>query len=300
MRHLIIIRIVVIALMEIAVLGLGLNGMLSGVWEFSKDPIISYLPMLNRRGAVAVTPENAVEPLPGVRPEPSVSAIDVYPGIRAYWAALFLLPILHWATLLAIRQRRRSIPIKTSSSETISIYQSAITQFVGSALGEIPAIIGHRVRVKRVRDGLGLRIFVRLRPVDHIPTVQAQIEDVVRRRVTELLGLEKIYEISVDVEGFGKLKRQPEEIHRPIPIQERPETGESAPADTTGLAKPGDEVVLRAPEDEVEWRNAHDEHREEEEITLQRPEGQGESARIVSASDQEGEPGERTEHERER
>lgn len=317
MRHLSVIRVTTVLVMEIALLVLGLNGLLSGVWEFSRDPLIR--PIFVRRerppAAAEITPaETAAEPAaepaaaePAEPAHPGVSAVGVYPFIKVFWAVLFLLPLLHWATVLAIRTRRRSIPIKTSSSETISIYQTAIVQFVGNALSEIPAIVGHRVRVKQIGDGLGLRIFVKLRPVDHIPSVQAQIENVVRRRVNELLGIEKIREISVDVEGFGKFKRLPETATHEIPIQERPEGGSAAPADTTGLAKPGDEVVLKpADDDDADWSAQESEtvsvaREEDEEFRLHPPEPRSESARIVPASDEgEAEGHRESEPERER
>lgn len=275
--------IAVLFVMEVAVLALGLNGMLGGWWVFPKDPILSLISPSKDSAAIVATHRGA----PAVVPE------AVHPQARAYWTAFFLLPLLHWATILSVRVKRRSIPIKTTSSESISIYESAIVQFVGSALGEIPAIVGHRVRVRQLRDGLSMRIFVKLRPVEHIPTVQSQIEDVVRRRVAELLGIQKIHEITVDVEGFGKFRRRAEEPNTEIAIQVRPESEASAPPPAAPRI---DEVILKEDGPHSDWSSdaepspLHPEESEPQEITLHPHGAHSETAKIVPASDEaEGE-----------
>lgn len=183
---------------------IGLDGALSGLGKLGANPILGWLP------------DMFVPATDGAR--------------RAYWLAFLLLPVAQVASLLASIQRSRSITLKKTDSETLSLYHSAIVQFVSYALAEVPAILHHKVKVKQVgREGIALTLTLKLQPVGDIRNIQAQIEDKIRRRMKEILGSEKLRNINVIVKDFGGL-----DVAEPMPtreyaIQARSDTEQAAP-----------------------------------------------------------------------
>ncbi len=174
--------LVLLIAMQIVLVALGVQGIMGGVLE---------LPHL--------FPFNQI-------PEALVPASDGW-GPWFYWLAVLLLPTLYWMISLFIRQRDQAIAIKTSSSEVIRIYKTAITQFIANIMDEIAEVIDHTSTVRQVGKGIDLRLKIKVKPIPNVPRVQSEIERVVRRRVTELLGIERIHKITVDVSGFGTMER---------------------------------------------------------------------------------------------
>lgn len=126
---------------------------------------------------------------------------------RLYWLAILLLPTLYVLVSIVIHRREQAITIKTSSSEVIRIYKTAITQFIANIMDEIAEVIDHTSTVRQVGKGIDLRLKIKVKPIPNVPRIQSEIERVVRRRVTELLGIERIHKITVDVSGFGTMER---------------------------------------------------------------------------------------------
>lgn len=174
--------LVLLIAMQIVLIALGVQGIMGGVLE---------LPHL--------FPFNQI-------PEALVPALDGW-GPWFYWLAVLLLPTLYGLVSFFIYQRDQAITIKTSSSEVIRIYKTAIVQFIANIMDEFAEVLGHTSTVRQVGKGIDLRLKIKVKPIPNVPRIQSEIERVVRRRVTELLGIERIHKITVDVSGFGTMER---------------------------------------------------------------------------------------------
>ncbi|GEM_PF-5400900 len=196
MRHLA--RALVLAAETLLVL-LAINGVLDNWGSLETDPVWSILPEALRPVTPAMT--------------------------RLYWLAALLLPVSHGLAVLAMRRREQSIVLKSSRNENLSLYRSAIVQYIGNVMAEIPAVLGHRIRVRQAgQEGLAVAIHVTLRPVDQVLALQEAIEGTIRRRLSDLLGPAKVHEIRIVVEEFGESPPRPSAAAEGISISPPGET----------------------------------------------------------------------------
>lgn len=191
----------IVVVIELVFLALAIDGVFGGLWGLSPNPLFDLL--YGWRG-----PAGELER-------------------RFYWVTAALLPLIHWGLALSIARRHRAIVLKTTSSESLILYQSAIVQYVGNALGEIPEVLAYRAKVKQAGGtGLSMSISVTLKPVNNIPSIQERIENTVRRQLIDVLGIAKIHKITVIVKDFGVLERHANATPpaQQIAIQARPES----------------------------------------------------------------------------
>lgn len=200
------IAFVTVFLIELIVVALAANGVLSGLFKLGENPVLNLLP-------------EAVLPLgPGTT--------------RTYWAFLLLLPVLHALVVIQMWKNGRSVSFKTSQSDTVSLTRKAIIQCIKNELSGVEAISKHAVAIKQIGSrAIDLHIELKVRPIENIPELQARIARSVRRSLSEILGIENIRKIRIDVKAIEETKEGKGFLGRTIPIGRRLEGPKRAKVD---------------------------------------------------------------------
>lgn len=200
------IALITVFLIEIIVVALAANGVLSGVFKLGENPVFSLLPE-------AVLPVGAVT-------------------TRMYWTFLLLLPVLHVLVKIQMWRNGRSVSFKASQSDTVSLTRKAIIQCIKNELSAVEAISKHAVSIKQIGSrAIDLHIELKVRPIENIPELQARIARSVRRSLSEILGIENIRKIRIDVKAIEETKDGKGFLGRTIPIGRRLEGPKRAKVD---------------------------------------------------------------------
>ena len=177
---------------------------------------------------------------------------------RSLWVAVLLLVVLYWVLSLAIwRKRPRAIQVRTSGGETMLIHPGALLKFVRLQVENHPAVVSQKVKVRQKGSrGLSVWALVNVQPIDSLPTIKRQLENSIRDGFAQVMGIEKIDEVTIVIGLDEKsLTRRPGPSARPEPKPEPPVRGmieEEAPTDDVGEARPWE------PTSKTEIRRAED------------------------------------------
>jgi hypothetical protein len=169
---------------------IAVNAIFSGMWQFGEQPIQILL-------TTYVIPAHLL-------------AIPIV--WRAIWLAVLLLIILYWVTSLAIwRRRPKALQVRTADGEDMLIHPGALLKFVQLQVEGHPAVTSQKVKVRqRGTRGLSILIWVDVQPIDSLPTIKRQIEKSVRDGFSQIMGIEKLDEVTIII-GLDKknLTRRP-------------------------------------------------------------------------------------------
>lgn len=184
----------IVAVLEIFVLALALNGLLSGLFGLPEAPLVGLLPE-------AVVPAGPWSE-------------------RFYWLVLLALPVLHWLVLVSVFRRGRSIVFSTSPTDSLSLTRSAVSQCVRTELAEVPSIVKHKVIISQAgRRAIDLLIELKVKPIENIPEMQARLGRQIRRALSEIMGLENIRHIKVNVTSLEEPRKRRSD--GPVPVARR-------------------------------------------------------------------------------
>ena len=207
----------ILAVLEMIVL----DQLLSGRFGFADRPVYSALPELLK----PVTPLSRM----------------------CFWLAFGLLPILYVVTNLAIwRRRPRAFRVRTAEGDTILIHPGAIINFVRQSIESHPAVVSQRVRVRQLGSrGVAVRATVNVQPTESLPRIHRQLEQSIREGFSEVLGIEKIDEITI-IMGLDEknMNRRPGATRTPKAKPEPPTRGalDPEPTITAQIPPPSDAV----------------------------------------------------------
>jgi len=160
---------------------------------------------------------------------------------RSLWALVLLLILLYWISSMAIwRRRPRAMQVRTSGGETILIHPGALLKFTRMQVESHPAVCSQKVRVRQKGNrGLSIWIWVNVTPIDSLPAIKRQIEASIRDGFAQVLGIEKIEEVTIII-GLDErnLTRRPGAKAAAEPRPEPPVRGSLAEGATYELERP--------------------------------------------------------------
>lgn len=263
----------IVLVLEIVVVGMALNTLLSGFFGLPESPVVALLPEI----VVPMGPW----------------------GARFYWLGLLALPILHLLIRISIYRRSRSIVFKTSPTDSLSLTRSAVVQCVRTELAEEPAIVKHKVLLNQAgRRAVDLRVELKVKPIENIPEMQARLGRQIRRALSDVLGLENVRHIKVDVTSIEEPRKRRSDA---VPVTRRLEgpTG-SRSADAGAAAGAASTARREAEPQDAEFsvdREADSPREKEEFATLnprpepeEKPRNEAGSARVYDAGTIQVEP----------
>lgn len=171
-------RGVTLSLLLLTVLTVASNILLAGTWKLGDDPVIARL--------FNWAPD-WLYPLQS-------------PFNTKIWAAgILALLAIYWVLCMAIWWRRpRPLRVRTLSGGTMLLNPGAIIKFVKNQIDGHPAVISSRVRVRQTGStSLAIGASINVQPIESLPVIDEQIKAAVRGGLSQVMGVEKIDEITL-------------------------------------------------------------------------------------------------------
>lgn len=171
-------RGITLGLLLLIVLTVASNRLLTGLWNLGENPVIARLA--------------------GWMPD------WIYPlqkplNTRLWAAGILVLLAVYWVLCMAIWWRRpRPMRVRTLSGGTMLINPGAVIKFVKSQIDGHPAVISSRVRVRQTGStSLAVSASINVQPIESLPVIDEQIKAAVRNGLSQVMGVEKIDEITL-------------------------------------------------------------------------------------------------------
>ncbi|MCE5229938.1 hypothetical protein LLG95_10125 [bacterium] len=242
-------RALSLTLLLLGVLAVALDRLLSGLWGLGVNPILGRL--------FAWSPA-LINPL--------TSALNA----QLWAAAALMLLAIYWVLCVTIwLSRPRPLRVRTLSGGTMLIHPGAIIKFVKMQIDSHPAVISSRVRVRQTgNSNLAVGATINVQPIESLPVIDEQIKVAVRDGLSQVMGIEKIDEITLLLDIDQKnisLKPGPSAEAEPEPIPparaslhagQKAGTAEAAPEPAPSheihFEEPAKEAPVAAPETEAE------------------------------------------------
>lgn len=155
---------------------IAVNAVFSGWWIFPPDPIQNFITNF-------------------LVPAQDLSRNFVW---RAIWAGVLVAIVLYWLLgLLLFKRRPKALQVRTAGGEMMLMHPGALLKFVRLQVESHPAVVSQRVKVRQKGSrGLSVWVWVNVRPIDSLPAIKHQIEESIRNGFSQVMGIEKIDEIT--------------------------------------------------------------------------------------------------------
>lgn len=217
-------RGVMLSLLLLIALTVASNRLLTGLWNLGENPVIVRL-----LGWMPDWIYPLQKPLNG----------------RLWAAGILALLAVYWALCMAIWWRRpRPMRVRTLSGGTMLVNPGAVIKFVKMQIDGHPAVISSRVRVRQTgSSNLAVGASIDIQPIESLPVIDEQIKAAVRNGLSQVMGIEKIDEITLLLDIDQKniaLKPGPatEPEPEPPPPPRAPLYDDSKPEPAPDLAPP--------------------------------------------------------------
>jgi hypothetical protein len=187
----------------VIVLAIGLNFTLADVWRFGHNPVLRpLLPLMPWLDDPAFTADN-----------------------RLFWFAVAMMPLVYWGAAYALWQRQPgAFRVQAAEGETLLLEPGALTKFARQQIEAHPAVVAQKVRVRQSGSrGLSITARVSVRPIQSLPSIRAGLEKAIRNGFSQVMGVEKIDEVSIII-GLDdrSMTQRPGVGGRPDPAPEAP------------------------------------------------------------------------------
>ena len=201
-----LLRFIILAVLQIILILIALDALFSEWGRFGKDPLQQFITA-------------HVVPL-SVQADPFVW--------RSLWFIVLLLILCYWGSVISIwRRRPKALQVRTSGGEELLIHSGALQKYVRLQVENHPAVVSQKIRIRqRGSRGLSIWLWVNVQPIESLPTIKRQLEDSIRNGFAQVLGIEKIDEITIVIGLDEKnLTRRPGPVGTPEPQPEPPARG---------------------------------------------------------------------------
>lgn len=198
-----VLRGLVLSILLLIVLAVSANRFIGGLWNLGPDPILTRLlgwmpAWMSPLGAGALAP-------------------------RLWAAGILLLLTVYWVLCLAVWTRRpKPLRVRTVSGGSMLIHPGAILKFIKIQIDGHPAVISSRVRVRQTgASNLAVNAAISVQPIESLPVIDEQIKQAVRDGLSQVMGIEKIDDITLLLDIDEKnlaLKPGPESEPEPEPV----------------------------------------------------------------------------------
>jgi hypothetical protein len=109
--------------------------------------------------------------------------------------------------------RTRALHVTTTGGEALLIHPGALIKFVKLQVASHPAVVSQRVRVRhKTPGGIAVWIMATVQPVDSLPNIKHQLEEMILTGMRQVLGIDRLDELTIII-GLDEKNLQ----HRPGP-----------------------------------------------------------------------------------
>lgn len=226
------IRSLLLTILEIALALIAIDHAFSGLFGLPAHPILSAITIGD-----FITPETMAKEY-------------VW---RGFWGGILALLVIYWLVNIAIwRKRPKALQVRTANGEMLLINPAALLKFAKLQVENHPAVVSQKLKIRQKGSrGLSIWIWVNVRPIDSLPTITRQIEESIRQGFAQVMGIEKIDEVTIIVGLDEKsLSSRPGPLATPEPKPEPPLRGAALeeeityrPAAAAGQVAASDESI---------------------------------------------------------
>lgn len=118
---------------------------------------------------------------------------------QIWWVVAMALVLASWLlAFAAVRIRPRPLRVKTPDGDSLLLDPGAIVNFTHAQIEAHPAVTKHRIKVRQV-GGRSVAITARVKviPLQSLPEIKRELEASIRDGFSQVLGIEKIDDITI-------------------------------------------------------------------------------------------------------